>query len=152
MKLDHIGIAVKDLEKAILHYETVLGIPCEKREIVHSEHVETAFFTLRPGKHTGELTPEPVTHPFGYIAPKVELLGATSTDSPIHKYLEKHGEGMHHIAFEVEDLDADITRLKDEGFTFLSESPKPGADQKRIIFLHPKEHHGVLIELCQSIK
>ena len=143
MKLDHIGIAVKDLDAAIHHYETVLKIPCDKREIVESEHVETAFFNVGE-KNISSLS-------LGYVAPKMELLGATSADSPIQKFLEKRGEGIHHLAFEVEDLEDEISRLKAEGFTFLSEAPKFGADQKRIIFLHPKEHHGVLIELCQSL-
>jgi methylmalonyl-CoA/ethylmalonyl-CoA epimerase len=143
MKLDHIGIAVEDLDAAIHHYETVLKIPCDKREIVESENVETAFFAVGD-KDISSL-------PLGVVAPKIELLGATSPDSPIQKFLEKRGEGIHHLAFEVDDLEEEIDRLKDEGYTFLSETPKFGADQKRIIFLHPKEHHGVLIELCQSV-
>lgn len=143
MKLDHIGIAVDDLNAAIHHYETVLKIPCDKREIVESEYVETAFFNVGE-KDISSL-------PLGFIAPKVELLGATSPDSPIQKFLNKRGEGIHHLAFEVEDLEGEISRLKAKGYTFLSEIPKFGADQKRIIFLHPKEHHGVLIELCQSV-
>lgn len=151
MRLDHIGIAVKDLEKAILHYETILGIPCEKREFVESEQVETAFFNVGAGTMISESASELLAHPFGALAPKVELLGATSVKSAIHKYLEKRGEGMHHMAFEVEDLDAEIARLKHDGYIFLSDEPKLGADQKRIIFLHPKEHHGVLIELCESL-
>lgn len=143
MKLDHIGIAVENLDSAVQHFETVLNIVCDKREIVESEHVETAFFNV------GEK--ELSSLPLGFFAPKIELLGATSTDSPIQKFLEKRGEGIHHLAFEVEDLEGEVERLKGEGFTFLSEHPKFGADQKRIIFLHPKEHHGVLIELCQSV-
>lgn len=130
MHIDHIGIAVKDLETAIKTYETLLQTPCYKREIVESQKVETAFL------QTGES--------------KVELLGATDPESVINKYIEKRGEGMHHVAFEVEDIHAEIERLKEEGFTLLSDIPKPGADQKQIVFLHPKSSHGVLVELCQT--
>jgi methylmalonyl-CoA/ethylmalonyl-CoA epimerase len=132
MHIDHIGIAVKDIESAIKTYETLLQTACYKREIVESQKVETAFL------QTGES--------------KVELLGATDPESVITKYIEKRGEGMHHIAFEVEDIHTEIERLKAEGFTLLSDIPKPGADQKQIVFLHPKSSHGVLVELCQSVK
>lgn len=132
MHIDHIGIAVKDIESAIKTYETLLQTTCYKREIVESQKVETAFL------QTGES--------------KVELLGATDPESVITKYIEKRGEGMHHVAFEVEDIYAEIDRLKAEGFTLLSDVPKPGADQKQIVFLHPKSSHGVLVELCQTVK
>lgn len=132
MHIDHVGIAVKDLDTAIETYETLLQTSCYKREVVESQQVETAFL------QTGES--------------KLELLGATDPDSVINKYIEKRGEGMHHVAFEVDDIHAEIKRLKSEGFTFLSDVPKPGADQKQIVFLHPKNSHGVLVELCQSVE
>lgn len=132
MHIDHIGIAVKDLDAAVEIYETLLQSSCYKREIVESQKVETAFL------QTGES--------------KVELLGATDPESVINKYIEKKGEGMHHVAFEVDDIHAEIERLKGEGFTLLSDIPKPGADQKQIVFMHPKSSHGVLVELCQTIK
>ncbi len=131
MHIDHIGIAVKDLEKAVKTYEKILNSPCYKRETVDQQKVETAFFK------TGES--------------KVELLGATSPDSVITSYIEKRGEGIHHVAFEVDDIEKEITRLKEEGFRLLSDSPQKGADNKRIVFLHPKGNHGVLIELCESL-
>ena len=130
MHIDHIGIAVKDLEEAVKTYEKILNSPCYKRETVDQQKVETAFFK------TGES--------------KVELLGATSTDSVITSYIEKRGEGIHHVAFEVDDIEAEMSRLKKEGFRLLSDSPQKGADNKRIVFLHPKDNHGVLIELCES--
>lgn len=132
MHIDHIGIAVKDLETAIETYEKLLNTPCFKREVVESQKVETAFL------QTGQS--------------KVELLGATDPESVITKHIEKRGEGMHHVAFEVEDIHAEIERLKTEGFTLLSDIPKPGADKKQIVFLHPKSSNGVLVELCKSIK
>lgn len=132
MHIDHIGIAVKNLDAAVKTYETLLQTSCYKREVVESQKVETAFL------QTGES--------------KVELLGATGPDSVIAKYIEKKGEGMHHVAFEVEDIHAEIERLKAAGFTLLSDIPKPGADQKQIVFLHPKSCNGVLVELCQSVK
>lgn len=131
MHIDHIGIAVKDIESAIKTYETLLQTSCYKREVVESQKVETAFL------QTGES--------------KVELLGATDPDSVITKYIDKRGEGMHHVAFEVDDIHAEIERLKSEGFTLLSDIPKPGADQKQIVFLHPKSSNGVLVELCQTV-
>ncbi|MFA5669518.1 MAG: methylmalonyl-CoA epimerase [Balneolaceae bacterium] len=130
MHIDHIGIAVKDLEKAIAVYEKLLNKTCSKREVVESELVETAFF------NTGES--------------KVELLGATSPDSVIAKYIAKKGEGMHHVAFEVDDIYAELDRLRAEGFTVLNEQPKDGADNKLVAFVHPKDSNGVLVELCQS--
>lgn len=132
MHIDHIGIAVADLEAAIKTYEKLLNTSCSKREVVESEAVETAFF------QTGES--------------KVELLGATSEDSVIEKYISKKGEGLHHVAFEVEDIYSELNRLRKEGFTVLNEQPKKGADNKLVAFIHPKDNHGVLVELCQSVK
>lgn len=131
MHIDHIGIAVKDLEAAVKVYEKLLNTTCYKRETVESEKVETAFF------RTGES--------------KVELLGASSPDSVIATYIEKKGEGMHHVAFEVDDIEAELKRLRSEGFTILNEKPKKGADNKLVAFVHPKDNCGVLVELCQSI-
>lgn len=132
MHIDHIGIAVKDLEEAVKTYEKLLNKRCDKREMVESEAVETAFF------NTGES--------------KVELLGATTPDSVIAKYVAKKGEGLHHVAFEVDDIYAELDRLRSEGFTVLNEKPKDGADNKLVAFVHPKDNNGVLIELCQSKK
>lgn len=128
--LDHIGIAVANLDEAILRYESILGTACYKRERVESEFVETAFF------QNGQT--------------KVELLAATSPESVITRFIEKRGEGLHHMAFEVDDIAAEMYRLLEEGYTLLNEKPKAGADNKLIAFLHPKEAHGVLLELCQS--
>lgn len=130
MHIDHIGVAVKDIEAAIKTYETILNTKCTKREVVESEKVETAFF------QTGES--------------KVELLGPTSPDSVIAKYTEKKGEGLHHVAFEVADIHAELDRLRNEGFTVLNDKPKDGADNKLVAFVHPKDNNGVLVELCQS--
>jgi len=130
MHIDHIGVAVADLESAIKTYETILNTSCSKREVVDSEKVETAFF------QTGES--------------KVELLGATSDDSVIAKYIAKKGQGLHHVAFEVTDIHAELDRLRNEGFTVLNEQPKDGADNKLVAFVHPKNNAGVLVELCQS--
>lgn len=128
--LDHIGIAVADLEKAINTYERLLNTSCYKRETVEEQKVETAFF--RAGES------------------KVELLGAAAPDSVIDTFISKRGEGMHHVAFEVDDIHAEMKRLEEEGFTLLSEEPLPGADDKLVAFVHPKDNCGVLIELCQS--
>jgi len=130
--IDHVGIAVKDLEKAILTYEKLLDTECYKQEAVESQKVNTAFFK------TGES--------------KIELLGAAADDSVIAKYVEKKGEGMHHVAFEVEDIHAEMKRLREEGFTVLSDEPSRGADNKLVAFVHPKDNNGVLVEICQSIK
>jgi methylmalonyl-CoA/ethylmalonyl-CoA epimerase len=130
--IDHIGIAVADLEAAVETYESLLDRECYKRETVQDQKVETAFFK------TGES--------------KVELLGATSPDSVIAKYVDKKGEGMHHVAFEVDDINAELDRLRTEGFTVLTDEPKQGADNKLVAFVHPKDNHGVLVELCQTIK
>lgn len=131
MLIDHIGIAVANLEDAISTYEKLLDMPCYKTEVVEDQQVNTAFF--RTGKS------------------KVELLGATSPDSVIAKYIDKKGEGMHHVAFEVDDIHAELDRLRKEGFTVLSDEPSRGADNKLVAFVHPKDNHGVLVELCQSI-
>lgn len=130
-KIEHIGIAVKDLKESRALYEKLLGTTCYKTEEVPSEGVRTAFFKSGPNK--------------------IELLEATSANSPIARFLEKRGEGIHHIAFEVADIKAEISRLQNEGFTLINETPKPGADQKMVVFLHPKSTGGVLIELCQDI-
>ena len=131
-KIDHIGIAVKDLEASNLLFHKLLGSPHYKIEYVPSEGVKTSFFKTD-------------TH-------KIELLQALNNDSPIAKFLAKKGERIHHIAFEVNDIVKEINRLKKEGFTILNETPKKGADNKLIAFLHPKSTNGVLIELCQEIK
>ena len=131
MHIDHVGIAVRDLESAIKTYEKILNTSCFKREVVEGEKVDTAFF------QTGES--------------KIELLGGTSPDSVINSYIEKRGEGIHHVAFEVEDIESEINRLKKEGFRILNETPKKGADNKLVVFLHPKGQNGVLVELCQSV-
>ncbi|MDM1528311.1 methylmalonyl-CoA epimerase [Myroides odoratimimus] len=131
-KIEHIGIAVKDLEASNALFEKLFGAPAYKEEAVESEGVKTSFFMNGPNK--------------------IELLEATNPDSPIAKFLEKKGEGIHHIAFDVEDIDAEMKRLAAEGFTLLNEIPKKGADNKLVAFLHPKTTNGVLIELCQEIK
>lgn len=131
-KIEHIGIAVKSLQDSNLLFEKLLGTAAYKEEEVASEGVKTSFFMSGPNK--------------------IELLEATNPDSPIAKFLEKKGEGIHHIAFDVEDIFAEIERLKAEGFTVLNETPKKGADNKLVAFLHPKTTNGVLIELCQEIK
>lgn len=131
-KIEHIGIAVKNLEASNELFEKLLGVANYKMEEVLSEGVKTSFFRSGPNK--------------------IELLEATNEDSPIAKYLEKKGEGIHHIAFDVTDIVAEITRLKKEGFTILNETPKKGADNKWVTFIHPKTANGVLIELCQEIE
>lgn len=131
-KIEHIGIAVKDLEKSNILFSKLLGVPHYKEEEVASEGVRTSFFRSGPNK--------------------VELLEATNPDSPIAKFLEKKGEGIHHVAFAVDDIVLEMARLKEEGFTVLNEKPKKGADNKLVAFLHPKGTNGVLVELCQEIK
>jgi methylmalonyl-CoA/ethylmalonyl-CoA epimerase len=131
-KPEHIGIAVKDLAISIPLFEKLLNSQCYKTELVESEKVQTAFFK------TGDT--------------KVELLESSDADGVIAKFIEKKGEGLHHIAFEVEDIHAEMERCKKEGFVLLSETPKKGADNKLICFLHPKSTAGVLIELCMEIK
>ncbi len=131
-KIEHIGIAVKNLEASNALFAKLLGVPHYKIEEVASEGVKTSFFQSGPNK--------------------IELLEATNPESPIAKFLEKKGEGIHHVAFAVEDIVAEIARLKAEGFTVLNEIPKQGADNKLVAFLHPKGTNGVLVELCQEIK
>ena len=130
-KIEHIGIAVKDLKAANEVYQSLLGYAPYKTEEVETEGVNTSFFKCGDSK--------------------IELLEATNPKSPIAKFIEKRGEGVHHIAFAVEDIVAEIDRLKNEGFTILNEKPKKGADNKLIAFLHPKSANGVLVELCQEI-
>lgn len=132
MRIDHVGIAVANLEEAIRLYSRLLNKPCLKREVVESQQAETAFF------HTGES--------------KIELLSPTSEVSVISRFLNKCGEGVHHIAFETADIKAEMERLRKEGFTLLSDQPAEGANGKRIVFLHPKEITGVLVELCETIE
>lgn len=132
MKLEHIGIAVKNLTESKALFETLLGTACYKIEEVASEGVSTAFF------QTGES--------------KVELLEATQPNSAIAKFLDKKGEGIHHIAFEVEDIVVAMEEMRAKGFKVLNEQPKRGADNKLICFIHPKTANGVLVELCQTIK
>lgn len=129
--IEHIGIAVKNLEKSNALFTHLLGVPFYKIETVESENVNTAFF------RTGET--------------KLELLEATSDDSAIARFIEKKGEGIHHIAFEVEDIEKEMDRLRDLGFQLLNEKPKRGADNKLVCFVHPKSANGVLVELCQTI-
>ena len=132
LKIEHIGIAVKDLANAVPLFEKLLNSHCYKTEAVDSENVNTAFF------RQGET--------------KIELLESSAPGGVIAKYIEKKGEGVHHIAFEVLDIHAEMERLKAEGFSLLSDHPKQGADNKLVCFLHPKETNGVLIELCQENK
>ncbi|MBL7558424.1 methylmalonyl-CoA epimerase [Olleya sp. YSTF-M6] len=131
-KIEHIGIAVKNLEQSNALFAKLFGKSHYKIETVESEGVNTSFFEVGPNK--------------------IELLEATKPESPIAKFLEKKGEGIHHIAFAVDDINAEILRLKSEGFIVLNETPKKGADNKLVAFLHPKSSNGVLIELCQEIK
>lgn len=131
-KVEHIGIAVNNLEISVPLFEKLLNTICYKKETVESEGVNTAFF------QKGET--------------KIELLEATKEESPIARFIDKKGEGMHHIAFDVEDIEAEMKRLKHEGFILLNDKPKRGADNKLVCFLHPKGTNGVLIELCQEIR
>jgi methylmalonyl-CoA/ethylmalonyl-CoA epimerase len=129
-RIEHLGIAVENLATSIPLFEALLNTPCYKQEGVASEGVMTAFFQVGPNK--------------------IELLEATNPDSAIAKFLSKNGPGFHHVAFEVEDIEAELARLKNAGFTLIHESPKDGADNKRIAFLHPKSTNGLLVELCQE--
>lgn len=129
-KVEHIGIAVKNFETSIPLFEKLLNEICYKQELVQGENVNTAFFKK------GDT--------------KIELLESLTPDGVIAKFIEKKGEGIHHIAFDVEDIEAEMKRLQAEGFTLLNEVPKQGADNKLVCFLHPKETNGVLIELCQE--
>ena len=131
LKVEHIGIAVQSLQTSIPLFETLLNTSCYKQEQIDSEQVRTAFF------RKGET--------------KVELLEPTNPESVIARFLEKKGEGMHHIAFEVTDIKAEMERLSAAGFTLLNPVPKQGADNKLVCFLHPKDTNSVLIELCQEI-
>jgi len=131
-KIEHIGIAVKDLEESNALFAKLFGKPHYKMESVESEGVNTSFFQVGENK--------------------IELLEATNDNSPIAKFLTKKGEGVHHIAFDVTDIEAEIKRLQGEGFVVLNKKPKKGADNKLVAFLHPKSTNGTLIELCQEIK
>lgn len=130
LKIEHIGIAVKDLKTSNKLFQSLLDTPSYKQEAVESEGVTTSFFKVGENK--------------------VELLEATNDDSPIAKFIDRKGEGIHHIAFEVEDIEAEMDRLSKEGFRLINEKPKLGADNKLVCFLHPKTTNGVLIELCQE--
>ena len=132
MNIEHIGVAVKDMEASCDVYEKLLGTHCYKKEIVESEGVNTAFF--KAGDQ------------------KIELLSAISVDSPIAKFLEKKGEGIHHIAFKVEDIYKEMERMRLAGFVLLNDLPKLGADNKLVCFVHPKGTNGVLVELCQDLR
>ena len=132
LQIDHIGIAVTNLTTSIPLFEKLLNSQCYKKEIIHSENVTTAFFK------TGET--------------KIELLESSTPDGVIAKFIAKKGEGIHHIAFEVSDIYVEMERLKNEGFILLSERPKPGADNKLVCFLHPKDTNSVLIEICQEFR
>ena len=129
-KIEHIGIAVKDLEKSNELFASLFGKSHYKTEEVESEGVKTSFFDVGPNK--------------------IELLEGTNENSPISKFIAKKGEGVHHIAFAVDDILSEVKRLKKEGFIILNETPKKGADNKLVVFLHPKSTNGVLIELCQE--
>ena len=131
-KIEHLGIAVKDINDATALYEKLLGVKSYKNEVVESEGVSTSFFQIGDNK--------------------VELLEATNPNSPIAKFIEKKGEGIHHVAFDVENILEEMERLKKEGFILLNETPKKGADNKLVCFIHPKSVNGVLVELCQEIK
>ena len=131
-KFEHIGIAVKNLDNSIPLFEAITGSKCYKREIVESEGVATAFFQI------GET--------------KLELLQATRPDSPIAKFIEKKGEGFHHMAFGVDVIQVEMDRLKTQGVRLINEEPKDGADNKKICFLHPKSANGILVEICQNKK
>ena len=132
LKTEHIGIAVKNLAVSVPLFEKLLNSKCYKTELVEGEKVNTAFFKQ------GET--------------KIELLESTDPDGIISRFIEKKGEGIHHIAFEVEDIEKEMERLKKEGFVLLNDRPKPGADNKSVCFLHPKHTNGVLIELCMERK
>ena len=132
IRIEHIGIAVKDLAQGEAIYTRLLGEGPYKREAVESEGVITSFFQVGPNK--------------------IELLESTRPDGPIARAIEKRGEGIHHIAFEVDDIRAEMARLKAEGFTLLNEEPKRGADNKLVCFIHPKGTNGVLVELCQEVR
>lgn len=129
-KIEHLGIAVQNIEESLKVYEALLGAKCYKTETVESEGVKTAFLQV------GES--------------KIELLEATNPESPIAKFLEKKGKGIHHIAFDVSNIESEISRLEELGFELIHKTPKDGADNKRIAFLHPKSTDGILVEMCQE--
>lgn len=130
-KIEHLGIAVKDIKKANETFTKLLGKASYKQETVESEEVTTSFFEIGDSK--------------------IELLQATDESSAIHKFLDKNREGIHHIAFDVANIESEITRLKNEGFVFINDIPKKGADNKLVVFIHPKSANGILVELCQEI-
>jgi len=130
VQIEHLGIAVKDIKAGNALYTKLLGVPPYKEEVVESEGVRTSFFKAGPNK--------------------IELLEAMNPESPIAKFIEKRGEGIHHVAYAVEDITAEMDRLKSEGFRLLNDVPKAGADNKWVCFLHPKDAGGTLIELCQD--
>ncbi|TSE08044.1 MULTISPECIES: methylmalonyl-CoA epimerase [Aquimarina] len=130
-KIEHLGIAVKDIEQANTLYEKLLGVPPYKQEAVESEAVITSFFKVGDSK--------------------IELLASTQDDGPIGKFIAKKGEGIHHIAFDVDDIVLELERLEQEGFQILNKTPKKGADNKLVAFIHPKTTNGVLVELCQEV-
>lgn len=131
-KIEHIGIAVKNLKDSANLYERLLGLGSYKEELVESEYVNTSFFQVGDNK--------------------IELLEATDPKSPIAQFIEKRGEGIHHIAFDVDDILLEMERLRNAGFTLLNAEPKKGADNKLVCFVHPKTANGVLVELCQDIR
>ena len=131
-KVEHIGIAIKNLDEAESLFERLFGKSAYKREAVESEKVSTSFFNL------GET--------------KIELLESENESSAISKFIDKKGEGIHHMAFEVDDIEAELSRLKKEGFQLINQSPFKGADNKLVAFIHPKSCHGILVELCQEVK
>jgi methylmalonyl-CoA/ethylmalonyl-CoA epimerase len=132
LKVEHIGIAVKTLAESVPLFEKLLNNQCYKTEVVESEKVNTAFFKTKDTK--------------------IELLESIDENGVISKFIDKKGEGLHHIAFEVDNIETEMERLKNEGFILLNDKPKKGADNKLICFLHPKNTNGVLIELCEEIK
>ena len=129
-QIEHLGIAVESIDATVKTFESLLGTECYKEEMVESEGVRTAFLMVGNSK--------------------IELLEATNEDSAIAKYLQKNRGGFHHVAFEVDDIEAELERLTSEGFQLIHKTPKGGADNKRIAFLHPKSTHGLLVELCQE--
>jgi len=132
LKVEHIGIAVRTLAESVPLFEKLLNSQCYKTEVVESEKVNTAFFKTKDTK--------------------IELLESIDENGVISKFIDKKGEGLHHIAFEVDNLETEMERLKNEGFLLLNDKPKKGADNKLVCFLHPKSTNGVLIELCEEIK
>ncbi|WP_298547450.1 methylmalonyl-CoA epimerase [uncultured Aquimarina sp.] len=130
-KIEHIGIAVKDIDQANTLYEQLLGVAPYKQEIVESEAVITSFFKVGENK--------------------IELVASTKEDGPIGKFISKKGEGIHHIAFDVDNIEQELKRLEKEGFQLINKTPKKGADNKLVAFVHPKTTNGVLVELCQEI-